>query len=150
MAVTATAAAAKVLGPPWYDGLSVGLVREALLNGEGLGPVSGPTSVPSFRVITVTRTVVEGGMPGWRIALIAAGAALVTATLAVLVDRAWAAHGRVLPIVRRDGHRVSPGGVLELDESPQDVGALDLLEQTGISVRAEWLSGVYKYLRLRR
>jgi hypothetical protein len=40
-------------------------------------------------------TVVVGGMPGWQIALIAAAAALVAATLAVLLDRAWAARQRV-------------------------------------------------------
>ena len=33
-----------------------------------------------------------GGMPGWQITLIAVGAALVAATAAVLVDRAWAAR----------------------------------------------------------
>ena len=37
-------------------------------------------------------TVVIGGMPGWQITLIAIAAALLTATVAVLVDRAWAAH----------------------------------------------------------
>ena len=36
------------------------------------------------------RTVVAGGMPGWQIALIAAGAALVAATAAVLIERARA------------------------------------------------------------
>jgi len=35
-----------------------------------------------------------GGMPGWQIALIAAGAALVAAALAVLLHRAWAARRR--------------------------------------------------------
>ncbi|HXZ72714.1 MAG TPA: hypothetical protein VEH31_17830 [Streptosporangiaceae bacterium] len=39
-------------------------------------------------------TVVIGGMPGWQIALIAIGAALVAATVAVLVDRAWVARRR--------------------------------------------------------
>jgi hypothetical protein len=34
--------------------------------------------------------VIAGGMPGWQITLIAAGAALLTATLAVLLDRARA------------------------------------------------------------
>jgi len=34
-------------------------------------------------------TVIIGGMPGWQIALIAIAAALVAATVAVLVDRAW-------------------------------------------------------------
>jgi hypothetical protein len=37
-------------------------------------------------------TMVVGGMPGWQIALIAAGAALLAATLAVLADRAWTAR----------------------------------------------------------
>jgi hypothetical protein len=40
----------------------------------------------------VTRTVVVGGMPGWQIALIAAGAALLAAALAMLADRVRAAH----------------------------------------------------------
>ena len=35
---------------------------------------------------------VVGGMPGWQIALIAVGAALLAATLAVFADRARAAH----------------------------------------------------------
>jgi hypothetical protein len=39
-----------------------------------------------------TVTVVAGGMPGWQIALIAVGAALLAATVAVLVDRARAAR----------------------------------------------------------
>jgi len=38
---------------------------------------------------------VVGGMPGWEITLIAVGAALVAATLAVLADRTWSARGRV-------------------------------------------------------
>ena len=33
-----------------------------------------------------------GGTPGWQIALIAVGAALLAAGLAVLADRAWTAH----------------------------------------------------------
>ena len=37
-------------------------------------------------------TVVIGGMPGWQIALIAAGSALVAAAVAVLIDRVWAAR----------------------------------------------------------
>ena len=42
----------------------------------------------------VTRVVVVGGMPGWQIALIAAGTALIAAALAVLADRARTAHRR--------------------------------------------------------
>jgi hypothetical protein len=37
----------------------------------------------------VVHTVTGGGMPGWQIALIAAGAALLAATAAVLAYRAW-------------------------------------------------------------
>ena len=37
-------------------------------------------------------TVIAGGMPGWQITLIAVGAALVAAAVAVLLDRAWAAR----------------------------------------------------------
>jgi hypothetical protein len=35
-----------------------------------------------------------GGMPGWEITLIAVGAALTAAILAVLADRAWSARRR--------------------------------------------------------
>jgi hypothetical protein len=37
-------------------------------------------------------TVVADGMPGWQIVLIAAGAALAAAAIAILVNRAWAAR----------------------------------------------------------
>jgi len=50
-----------------------------------------PTPAP---VRTVTHTLVLGGMPGWQIALIATGAALLAAALAVLADRALAARRR--------------------------------------------------------
>ena len=40
-------------------------------------------------------TVVVGGMPGWQIALIAVGAALAAAVIAVLVDRARQGRLRV-------------------------------------------------------
>src|SRR6516162_1836375 len=57
--------------------------------------------------------------------------------------------GRVLAIQRRDdGRWVPPGGVLELDESPADGVAREVLEETGIQVRAERLTGVYKNMRL--
>jgi hypothetical protein len=38
------------------------------------------------------RTVVVGGTPGWQIALIAAGAAILAAAVAVILDRALAAR----------------------------------------------------------
>lgn len=40
-------------------------------------------------------TLVPGGMPGWQITLIAIGAALLGAALAVLAHRMWAARRRV-------------------------------------------------------
>ena len=43
------------------------------------------------------RTVIVGGTPGWQIALIAVGAALLAAALAVLADRALAARSRAIP-----------------------------------------------------
>ena len=53
--------------------------------GGGVFPSPGPALAP----------VVAGGMPGWQITLIAAGAALVAAVLAVLADRARSARGRL-------------------------------------------------------
>ena len=47
-------------------------------------PAGGPGVQPAAQV------VVTGGMPGWQITLIAAGAALVASVLAVLADRARA------------------------------------------------------------
>ena len=41
-------------------------------------------------------TVVVGGMPGWQITLIAAGAAALAAALALLLARAWAARRHAL------------------------------------------------------
>jgi hypothetical protein len=41
---------------------------------------------------TGVTVITGGGMPGWQITLIAAGAALIAAVLAVLLDRAWAAR----------------------------------------------------------
>jgi hypothetical protein len=43
-----------------------------------------------------THTVVIGGMPGWQITLIAAGAAALAAVLALLLARAWAARRHAL------------------------------------------------------
>jgi branched-subunit amino acid ABC-type transport system permease component len=52
------------------------------------GPVShGPAAPP---VLTQTHAAVTGGMAGWQIALIAVGAAILGAVVAVLVERALA------------------------------------------------------------
>ena len=48
--------------------------------------VSGAVTTPAPPPVQV-HTVVVGGMPGWQIALIAVGAALVAATIAVVLDR---------------------------------------------------------------
>ena len=55
---------------------------------QGAGYVA-PASVPAQ-----VRTIVAGGMPGWQIALIAVGAALLAAALAVVADRALTARRR--------------------------------------------------------
>ena len=58
-------------------------------------PAGGSDGVPAPAAVpAVTRVVVVGGMPGWQIALIAAGTALIAAGLAVLADRARTAHRR--------------------------------------------------------
>jgi hypothetical protein len=56
------------------------------------GPWIGQPPLPPGHVVVPlygVHTVVIGGMPGWQIALIAAGAALCAAIAAVLVYRAW-------------------------------------------------------------
>jgi hypothetical protein len=53
---------------------------------------SGHIHQPVHQARVPVHTVVVGGMPGWQIALIAAGAALVAATVAVLAYRAWTAR----------------------------------------------------------
>jgi len=55
--------------------------------------------------------------------------------------------GRVL-VIRRDdnGHWEAPGGVLELDESFEAGVQREVLEETGLEVTVERLTGVYKNL----
>ena len=72
LAVAAPAAFART-NPPFVDSPGV------------TAPSPSPTPV---RV----QTVIVSGMPGWQIALIAVGAALVGATIAVLLDRARTAR----------------------------------------------------------
>ena len=52
-------------------------------------PPSGGGGAPPV-AHTQIRTIMTGGMPGWQITLIAAAAALVAATLAVIADRVLA------------------------------------------------------------
>jgi hypothetical protein len=59
---------------------------------------SGVTTSPSGTITppVEVHTVVAGGMPGWQIALIAAVAALLAATLAVFLDRARTARRKAI------------------------------------------------------
>ena len=57
--------------------------------------------------------------------------------------------GHVLVIQRRDnGHWQPPGGVLELGETFEDGVRREILEETGVPVEVERLTGVYKNLKL--
>jgi 8-oxo-dGTP diphosphatase len=57
--------------------------------------------------------------------------------------------GLILAIKRADdGRWVPPGGVLELDESPQDGVVREIYEETGVKVNPIRLTGVYKNMRL--
>jgi 8-oxo-dGTP diphosphatase len=59
----------------------------------------------------------------------------------IVVDEA----GRVLVIQRRDnGHWEPPGGILERGETFEEGVAREVLEETGVQVEVEHLTGVYK------
>ena len=59
----------------------------------------------------------------------------------VVVD----ADGRVLVIQRHDnGHWELPGGILELDETLEQGVQREVMEETGVQVTVERLTGVYK------
>jgi hypothetical protein len=51
-----------------------------------------PADCCTSGTVTGVTLITGGGMPGWQITLIAVGAALTAAVLAVLLDRAWAAR----------------------------------------------------------
>ena len=75
--------------PPGWD------KHPPLPPGHVAGPVLGPDRA-GYPPTSYVRTVVTGGMPGWQIALIAIGAALLAAAVAVLLDRALAAHRKTI------------------------------------------------------
>lgn len=53
--------------------------------------------------------------------------------------------GRILVIQRADnGKWELPGGVLEVDEAPEEGARREVLEETGVKVEVERLTGVYK------
>jgi len=57
--------------------------------------------------------------------------------------------GQVLVIQRRDnGQWQSPGGVLELGETFEEGLRREILEETGVPVEIEQLTGVYKNMQL--
>ena len=57
-------------------------------------------------------------------------------------------QNRVLLIQRRDnGHWEPPGGVLELNETFEEGVKREILEETGVHVEVERLTGVYKNMR---
>ena len=59
------------------------------------------------------------------------------------------ADGRVLMTQRADdGRWVPPGGILELHETPQQGVVREVREETGIDIRPEQLTGVYKNMLL--
>jgi len=53
-----------------------------------------PTCAPGLHSVARAHihTAVTGGMPGWQITLIAIGAALLAAAVALVLDRAWIAR----------------------------------------------------------
>ncbi|MES9808821.1 NUDIX hydrolase [Streptomyces cinereoruber] len=56
--------------------------------------------------------------------------------------------GRILAIRRADnGTWEPPGGVLELNEHPEQGAAREVLEETGMCVEIERLTGVYKNMK---
>jgi ADP-ribose pyrophosphatase YjhB (NUDIX family) len=63
----------------------------------------------------------------------------------VSVSAAVIRDGRILAIQRRDNQQWEPpGGVLELDETIEDGLRREVLEETGLDVEPERLTGVYK------
>jgi hypothetical protein len=81
-----------VLFAPSAFGLMVDFPTYA--NGRAAS-LAGTHSAVSQPQPTIVHTVVTGGMAGWLITLIAVGAALLAATVAVLMDRARAAHRKL-------------------------------------------------------
>ena len=78
------------------------------------GHVAGPVLSQPRRVPVRLRvhTVVVGGMPGWQIALIAIGAALLAATAAVLAYRAWTIRRK--PVTAAPEPKVTGADVLSV------------------------------------
>ena len=84
------AMASSLLGFLLFTPSAFGLVIRPALDGPSSVVV--PHASPA-----VTRVVVTGGMAGWEITVIAIGAALLTALVAVLADRTRTAHRNMRP-----------------------------------------------------
>lgn len=78
-------------------GLAVALLTSVTLSPAAnaiIVPAPGGPAAPANAASPV-QTIAAGGMPGWQITLIAVGAAIVAAAVAVLLDRARAARRHV-------------------------------------------------------
>jgi len=76
-------------------GLAAALVSFSAAPAFAVPPPSHEGSAGTPPSSAGVHTVVVGGTPGWQIALIAIGAALVAATTAILLDRTLAGRRRV-------------------------------------------------------
>ena len=92
-ASTATAALATIIVPMPDGGAAAATGFPSANRGGIYDPVQ--QSSPAAPVVNVV-----GGMPGWQIALIAIGTALVAALVAVLAYRAWTARRQPLAAPR--------------------------------------------------
>jgi hypothetical protein len=94
----------RILRPAGFLGRAAAIVLGGLLALTAASPAAfamrepppggGGTTVENTP--PVVHTVTVGGTPGWQIALLAIGAALVTAFIAVLLDRARGGRGQQL------------------------------------------------------
>ena len=78
-------------------GLAVALLTSGTLSPAANAIIVPPPGGPAgpANVAPPVQTIAAGGMPGWQITLIAVGAAIVAAAVAVLLDRARIARRHV-------------------------------------------------------
>jgi hypothetical protein len=74
----------------WVAAIPAASAATTLIPVPGAGGAYGP--VPATGPAVPAQVITAGGMPGWQITLIAVAAALVAATAAVVLDRAWASR----------------------------------------------------------
>jgi hypothetical protein len=79
-------------------GLAVSAPAAFAMRVQDLGGSPPPLPTGKDPTYTLPHTVVTGGIPGWQLAVIVAGAALLAAVIAAVVRRVRAAHrARVIP-----------------------------------------------------